>query len=71
MRIRALLCALVLPLAAHAASTSLTFNPPAGVPARGKHVVFVSILDERMDDFNRKVFVPQDRRIAWSLRAGS
>ncbi|HMV64786.1 MAG TPA: AAA family ATPase, partial [Rhodocyclaceae bacterium] len=27
--------------------------------ARGKHVVFVSILDERMDDFNRKVFVPQ------------
>lgn len=27
--------------------------------ARGKHVVFVSILDERVDDFNRKVFVPQ------------
>ena len=27
--------------------------------ARGKHVVFVSILDERTDDFNRKVFVPQ------------
>ena len=27
--------------------------------ARGKHVVFVAILDERMDDFNRKVFVPQ------------
>lgn len=27
--------------------------------ARGKHVVFVTILDERMDDFNRKVFVPQ------------
>ena len=27
--------------------------------ARGKHVVFVSILDERLDDFNRKVFVPQ------------
>ena len=42
MRIRALLCALVLPLAAHAASTSLTFSPPAGVPARGKHVVLLS-----------------------------
>ena len=41
MRIRALLCALVLPLAAHAA-TSLTFNPPAGVTARGKHVVLLS-----------------------------
>ncbi|WP_185101073.1 ATP-binding protein [Burkholderia pseudomallei] len=27
--------------------------------ARGKHVVFVAILDERTDDFNRKVFVPQ------------
>jgi len=27
--------------------------------ARGKHVVFVTILDERMDDFNRKVFIPQ------------
>lgn len=27
--------------------------------ARGKHVVFVAILDERMDDFNRRVFVPQ------------
>lgn len=27
--------------------------------ARGKHVVFVAILDERVDDFNRKVFVPQ------------
>ena len=27
--------------------------------ARGKHVVFVAILDERLDDFNRKVFVPQ------------
>ena len=27
--------------------------------ARGKHVVFVAILDERIDDFNRKVFVPQ------------
>ncbi|MFM8334001.1 MAG: heme-binding protein, partial [Opitutaceae bacterium] len=42
MRIRALLCALVLPLAAHAAATSLTFNPPAGVTARGKHVVLLS-----------------------------
>jgi hypothetical protein len=27
--------------------------------ARGKNVVFVCILDERLDDFNRKVFVPQ------------
>lgn len=27
--------------------------------ARGKHVVFVAILDERLDDFNRRVFVPQ------------
>ena len=27
--------------------------------ARGKHVVFVAILDERTDDFNRKDFVPQ------------
>jgi len=27
--------------------------------ARGKHVVFVAILDERVDDFNRKVFVAQ------------
>lgn len=27
--------------------------------ARGKHVVFVAILDERLDDFNRKVFTPQ------------
>jgi len=27
--------------------------------ARGKHVVFVAILDERVDDFNRRVFVPQ------------
>ncbi len=27
--------------------------------ARGKNVVFVAILDERIDDFNRKVFVPQ------------
>lgn len=27
--------------------------------ARGKHVIFVAILDERLDDFNRKVFVPQ------------
>jgi hypothetical protein len=27
--------------------------------ARGKHVVFVAILDEKLDDFNRKVFVPQ------------
>lgn len=27
--------------------------------ARGKNVVFVAILDERVDDFNRKVFVPQ------------
>lgn len=26
--------------------------------ARTKHVVLVSILDERLDDFNRKVFVP-------------
>ncbi len=42
MRIRALLCALVLPLAVQAAATSLTFNPPAGVTARGKHVVLLS-----------------------------
>ena len=27
--------------------------------ARDKHVVFVAILDERLDDFNRKVFSPQ------------
>ncbi len=27
--------------------------------ARGKHVVFVAILDERIDDFNRKVFAAQ------------
>ena len=27
--------------------------------ARGKNVVFVAILDEKIDDFNRKVFVPQ------------
>ena len=27
--------------------------------ARGKHVVFVAILDEKLDDFNRKVFSPQ------------
>lgn len=27
--------------------------------ARGKNVVFVAILDEKHDDFNRKVFVPQ------------
>ena len=27
--------------------------------ARGKDVVFVAILDERLDDYNRKVFVPQ------------
>ena len=27
--------------------------------ARGKHVVFVAILDEVTDDFNRKVFAPQ------------
>ncbi|WKB55989.1 ATP-binding protein [Eleftheria terrae] len=27
--------------------------------ARGKHVVFVAILDERLDDFNRKHFLPQ------------
>ncbi|MCW7536251.1 ATP-binding protein [Aquabacterium sp. A7-Y] len=27
--------------------------------ARGKHVIFVAILDERFDDFNRKVFLPQ------------
>ena len=26
---------------------------------RGKHVWFVGILDEKLDDFNRKVFVPQ------------
>ena len=26
---------------------------------RGKHVIFVAILDEKLDDFNRKVFVPQ------------
>ncbi|WP_157314588.1 ATP-binding protein [Chitinibacter sp. GC72] len=27
--------------------------------ARGKNVVFVAILEERLDDFNRKVFAPQ------------
>ena len=27
--------------------------------ARGKNVVFVAILDERLDDYNRTVFVPQ------------
>lgn len=27
--------------------------------ARGKHVIFVAILDERVDDHNRKVFAPQ------------
>jgi AAA domain len=27
--------------------------------ARGKNVVLVAILDERLDDFNRKLFVPQ------------
>jgi hypothetical protein len=27
--------------------------------ARGKHVWFVGILDEKLDDFNRKVFQPQ------------
>lgn len=27
--------------------------------ARGKHVIFVAILDEVTDDFNRKVFAPQ------------
>ena len=27
--------------------------------ARGKHIVFVAILDEKLDDFNRRVFVPQ------------
>ncbi len=27
--------------------------------ARGKNVVFVCILDERLDDYNRKLFVPQ------------
>lgn len=27
--------------------------------ARGKNVVFVAILDERLDDINQKVFVPQ------------
>lgn len=26
---------------------------------RGKHVIFVAILDEKLDDFNRKIFVPQ------------
>ena len=26
---------------------------------RGKHVIFVAILDEKLDDFNRKVFMPQ------------
>lgn len=27
--------------------------------ARGKNVIFVAILDERTDDFNRRIFVPQ------------
>ena len=27
--------------------------------ARGRNVVFVAILDERLDDYNRRVFVPQ------------
>lgn len=26
---------------------------------RGKHVIFVSILDEKMDDYNKRVFMPQ------------
>jgi hypothetical protein len=26
---------------------------------RGKNIIFVGILDEKLDDFNRKVFVPQ------------
>ena len=26
---------------------------------RGKNVIFVGILDEKVDDFNRKLFVPQ------------
>ena len=35
--------------------------------ARGKNVVFVAILDERLDDYNRKVFVPQIRGSKTSL----
>jgi len=27
--------------------------------ARGRNVIFVGILDEKLDDFNRRVFVPQ------------
>ncbi|MFV0283744.1 MAG: ATP-binding protein [Castellaniella sp.] len=27
--------------------------------ARGKNVIFVAILDEKVDDFNRRIFVPQ------------
>ena len=27
--------------------------------ARGRNVIFVGILDEKLDDFNRKIFVPQ------------
>ena len=42
MSFRALLCALALPLAAQAAAPSLTFTPPAGAPANGKHVVLLS-----------------------------
>jgi hypothetical protein len=26
---------------------------------RGKNVIFVSILDEKLDDYNKRVFVPQ------------
>ena len=41
--------------------------------ARGKNVVFVAILDERLDDYNRKVFVPQieGSKTSWSCPASS
>jgi hypothetical protein len=32
---------------------------------RAKNVWFVGILDERLDDFNRKVFSPQVKREGW------
>jgi hypothetical protein len=38
--------------------------------ARGKNVVFVAILDERLDDFNRKVFAPQIEGSKTSLEIG-
>ncbi|MBI5692357.1 MAG: hypothetical protein HZC55_19925 [Verrucomicrobia bacterium] len=43
MPFRVLLCALLLPFAARAATpTSLVFSPPPGTAAKGKHIVFLS-----------------------------